>query len=190
MNIQSGKLSATVIAAFLLTSFHALAYACPEAHCDPMNHHHQQMYSAQANPEMMSENIKVKLSKLAERLEIKASQQGAWDSFAKAIEKLAERKLKKSDEAQDAATIARLGADNAAEVAKKLSEIAKATATLQAALSDDQKKILNQTARRLHGMQHEPMDRGMMGKGMMEQGMHCDMEHDDHGGVHEGHDKD
>ncbi len=185
MNIQSGKLSAIVIAAFLMTSVHALAVACPEAHFDPLSHQRMhQMHHAQLNPEMMSENIKFKLNKLSERLEIKASQQAAWDGFAKSFEKLAERKAKKTDDAADAATIARQGADNAADFAKKLAEIAKATATLQSALSEDQRKIFNQAAHRLHDRQHEPMDNGMM-----EQGKHCDMEmgHEPPGSEHQGH---
>jgi hypothetical protein len=115
--------------------------------------------------------MKVRLDKLAERLEIKSSQQAAWEEFAKSVEVLADRNPKKPKDDADAATISRYRAEKATEFANKLTKIADATAKLQTALSEDQRKILNQTAHRFlhhdqgvnhthHGMNHEGNEHG------------------------------
>lgn len=48
----------------------------------------------QMSPEKMHEHMKDRLDKLAERLEIKASQQAAWGEFAKSVGMLSEQGVK------------------------------------------------------------------------------------------------
>jgi hypothetical protein len=73
---------------------------------------------------------------------------------------------KKPGKDADAATIARFRAEQATGFAGKLTRIADATAKLQAALSEDQRKILSQTAQQvLHrdhrfGRMHRGTDQG------------------------------
>ena len=138
MNIKLSKLILTAIipAAFLITGVNSEAMPSSTEHCDQQ----------QASPERMHENIKARLSRLAERLEIKASQQAAWETFSKSVEALADQNTKKPNEEADAATIVRYRADRAAELAKKLGVIADATGKLQKVLEEDQRKILNQVS--------------------------------------------
>lgn len=152
MNIKLGTLAIISIWVTLMTAFYSVAMANPGAHCDQMQRSPEKMH------EHMKEHMKARLDKLAERLEIKSSQQGAWEEFAKSVEMLAERSVKRPDDDADAATIARYRADRAAEFAKKQAMIAAATAKLQTALSEAQRKILNQESRhflhRGHGWKH------------------------------------
>ena len=114
--------------------------------------------------------MQARLDRLAQRLEIKASQQAVWEDFAKSIESLPDWNAKKPGDDADAATIARYRANRASEMAGKLTRIADATARLQAALSEDQRKILNQTAQlmlhrehRFGRMHHDADHRGWIG---------------------------
>jgi hypothetical protein len=166
VNPKLGVLSTMVIGAVLITSFHSVAMASPSE-----SYGHKQMYQ-----ERMHEHMKVRLDKLAERLEIKASQQAVWDEFAKSVEMLADRNVKKPNDDADAATISRYRAESAADFANKLGKIADATAKLQAALSADQRKILDQTAHQfLHydrgtNHTHHRMDRDGNGHGWDQHG--------------------
>jgi hypothetical protein len=100
---------------------------------------------------------------LANRLEIKASQQSAFQAFVKTLEAAAEHPAKKPEVKTDAASLARLHADMAAARAQKLAKIADATAKLQEVLSPEQRKTLDQIAarfanrrgHRFHGGEHE-----------------------------------
>lgn len=160
MNIKPSKLILPTIAigALLMTTFHSIAMASPGGHCDSKQMSHEQM-----SPEKMHEHMKDRLDNLAERLEIKASQQAAWEEFAKSIGILTERSVKKPNDDADAASIARYRAEKATEFAKKLTRIADATAKLQKVLTEDQRKILNQASHRFlhkdHGWSHK--DHGM-----------------------------
>lgn len=138
MNPKLGILATIVTGAILMTAFHSIAMANPAENHDQM----------QTNQEKMQEHMKARLDRLAERLEIKSSQQAAWEEFAKSVEMLADRNIKKPNDSADAATISRYHAERATEFAKKLTKIADATAKLQSALSADQRKILDQTAHR------------------------------------------
>lgn len=153
MNIKSGILILPTIAigALLMATFHSVAIASPGGHCDQKQMSHEQM-----SPEKMQEHMKNRLDKLAERLEIKSSQQAAWGEFAKSVETLAERNVKKPNDDADAATISRYRAEMATEFAKKLTRIADATTKLQTVLTEDQRKILNQTSRRFLHKGHGP----------------------------------
>jgi hypothetical protein len=156
-----GVLSTIVIGAILMTSFHSVAMANPAE-----SYGHKQM-----SQEKIHERMKARLDKLAERLEIKSSQQAIWEEFAKSVEVLADRDAKKPNEDADAATISRYRAERAADFADKLGKIADTTAKLQAALSADQRKILDQTAHRFlhydreanhthHRMEHDGSKHG------------------------------
>jgi LTXXQ motif family protein len=138
VNPKLGVLSTMVIGAILTTTFHSVAMAKPSE-----NYDHKQM-----NQEKMHEHMKARLDKLAERLEIKSSQQAVWEEFANSIEMLADRNVKKPNDDADAAIISRYRAERATEFSDKLTKIADATAKLQAALSANQRKILDQTAHR------------------------------------------
>jgi len=170
MNIKLSILTLPTIAigALLMTTFNSVAMASPGGHCDQkqMSHEqmsHEQMSHEQMSPEKMHEHMKDRLDKLAERLEIKASQQAAWEEFTKSVGMMAERSVKKPNDDADAATISRYRAEKATELAKKLTMIADATAKLQKALTEDQRKILNQASHRFlhedHGWNHK--DHGM-----------------------------
>ena len=100
------------------------------------------------------------LEREAGMLEIKASQQGAWDAYAAAKLDLMAGfdKLKPLPEDADAAAIAQQRAERAEAAAQSLAKLADATAKLQAVLTDDQRKVLNRLVRNhWHGddMHHE-----------------------------------
>lgn len=144
MNIKLGILATIATGAILMAAFHSVANAYPGGQYDQQ----------QISPERMHEHMKARLDKLAGRLEIKASQQAVWEEFAKSVEMLSERSVNKPNDDADAATISRYRADKASEFAKKLTKVADATAKLQTALTEDQRKILNQVSHRFLDMRH------------------------------------
>lgn len=144
MNIKSGILITIAIAATLMTFFNSIAIASPGGHCQQM----------QLSPEKMHARIKARLDKLAERLEIKSSQQSSWEEFAKSVEMLPQQDIKKPDDDADAATISRYRAERATEHAKRLTGIADATAKLQMSLTENQRKILNQLSHHFLHKEH------------------------------------
>ncbi|HUW77067.1 MAG TPA: Spy/CpxP family protein refolding chaperone, partial [Gallionella sp.] len=135
-----GLLTTLITGTILIASFNSIAMADPAAHCG-----HQQMTQEQIQ-QHMQERMKTRMDTLAQRLEIKASQQSVWEGFAKSIETLPEQNAKQPADDADAATIARYHADRAAKMASKLAKVADATAKLEAALTPDQRKVLDQTA--------------------------------------------
>ena len=108
--------------------------------------------------------VRAKLDRDANRLEIKASQQTAWQSYASARMAFADRSMVRPAPDADAAAIAKLRADRAAEAARKLATLADATAKLESVLSPEQRKTLDQIARGHHhhrhhqGMRHHRRD--------------------------------
>jgi cell pole-organizing protein PopZ len=104
------------------------------------------------------QQLKVRLAKMAERLEIKSSQQAAWQIYASAYEAMMERPAGKPETNTDAASLARMRADGAAEHARRLAQIADATARLQQVLTPDQRKTLDQMAQHFsrHGHRWGP----------------------------------
>jgi hypothetical protein len=132
-----------------------------------------------------AQHIQAHLDALAARLEIKASQESAWQAFAGAFRDLVTPPPGAGNEAMptdlDAASIAREHADRAAQHAQKLARVAEATAKLQQALSPEQRLVLNEAARRFaHGPRHPWMEHE--GKHHLD-GEHC---HGD-GGPEHGH---
>jgi len=108
--------------------------------------------TAMAQPdraEARKDMIQRHLDSVASRLEIKASQQSAWQTFASAVQALGETDAARSAPAPDAdaATLARERAERATAFARKLTTIADATARLQGALSADQRNVFNQITR-------------------------------------------
>ncbi len=172
MNSRLGLLATVVTGAILITSLNSIAMADPADHCGHMQMTQEQMQ------QHMQERMKTRMDRLAQRLEIKASQQAVWEDFAKSIEAMPDLNAKKPADDADAATIARYHADRASEMASKMTKIADATAKLEAALTPDQRKVLDQTAQLfLHhrhgaGYEHHGMDRG--------ENDH-DRNHDEHG---------
>ena len=138
-------LPAVVISAALMT----IGYSTAWAH--PMGSDEQKPACA----EHQRGSINDRLDNMGERLEIKASQQAAWEAYAKAYKALADQHAKKPDQNADAAAFARYHAEMATELAKKLATIADATAKLQVALSEDQRKIFNRITRHSHHGGHE-----------------------------------
>lgn len=105
------------------------------------------------------ERLKTRLAKWAERLEIKASQQGAWQAYANAYGAMIDRHVKRPNDDADAAALGHYRAEVAANRARMLAQLADATAKLQAVLTPDQRKTLDDIARnsrhRGHGWRHE-----------------------------------
>lgn len=165
MYSKLGLLATLATGTILIASFNSIAMADPSAHCN-----HPQMTQEQMQ-QSMQERMKTRMDRLAQRLEIKASQQAVWEGFAKSFETLPEHNAKMPADDSDAATIARYHADRAAEMAGKLTKIADATAKLEAALTPDQRKIFDQTAQLFlhhrHGADfgHHGMERGEMRHG-------------------------
>ncbi len=137
-------LAAVAVCASLMTSLAPSAWAAPNA-----SEEMKQEWVRHRQAE-----FKAHLDKMAERLEIKPSQQGAWQAFAKACmpPAMLPHDAKPGVE-MDAATMARHHADMAAEHAQHLAQIADATAKLQEVLTPDQRKVLDQMARKFqhHG---------------------------------------
>lgn len=128
--------------------------------------------------------VQRRLDDAAARLEIKASQQAAWQAYAATVKDLAESEgmPPRPDADADAATIARQRAERASAFARKLGAIADATAKLQGALTAEQKSVLTELTRNA-GMRNAGMRgdmRGgpggmMMHRSMMDRGT---MDHD------------
>jgi Spy/CpxP family protein refolding chaperone len=148
-----------------------LSIGIAHAATPPAEHDQMRQEWARHGQEMM----KHRLAKMAERLEIKASQQNAWQAYVSIFDGMMSTNLKRPDASADAAAVTRFRADMAAQHAKKLAQIADATARLQEVLTPDQRKTLND-------MMHQSHHRGHWGG----HGPHGrDDNHGEHGG--EGH---
>ncbi len=137
VNLNLGMLATVAIGVVLLVSFHSVAMANPEGHCDAM----------QMSTEEKHEYMKTGLDKLAARLEIKSSQQAAWDDFSRSVETLAERHAKEPKDDADAAAILHYHAERATEFAKKLTVVADASTQLETVLTDNQKRVFSEASR-------------------------------------------
>lgn len=133
----------------------------------------------------MAAHLQAHLDELAGRLQIKASQEPAWQAFSAAYRDLitalvAQRKKAAMAGATelDAAALARQRADWAADRAQKLARLADATAKLQQSLDADQRLVLNEVARHFASehFEHGPMH-GRFGP----HGSHCEGGDEGHG---------
>jgi hypothetical protein len=109
--------------------------------------------------ERMQAHMVRRLDRLGARLEIKASQQVAWDSFRKSVESVIQDRPQRPARDIDAAALLRVRADMAQRRAQHLTTLAEATANLQQALEPDQRKVLDEVVRNLgprgrHGRRH------------------------------------
>ena len=110
---------------------------------------------AHSRAERRAEWIHERLERAANRLEIKASQQGAWQAFAQSVEAFGAPPAPRPGRDADATAIARYRADRAADAARKLAQVADATAKLESVLNDDQRKVFDEMAQRLsQGRRH------------------------------------
>jgi hypothetical protein len=157
-------LAAAALGATLMIVGHPTAWADP-APGAPVRDGRQA--GGEQRQEWMAARIKTRLDRVANRLEIKASQQSAWDSFAKAVSAMPAMSIKRPDGDADAATLARFRADRAAAFAAKLAQVADATAKLQAILTPEQRKTLNQIAQHFghHGRRWGNGGHGFGGQG-------------------------
>lgn len=123
--------------------------------------------------EHMQVKMKERIAKMASRLEIKASQQGPWGEYVKAREGLMANMPARPARDADAATVAKARAASAAEMARKLAVVSDATASLQAVLTADQRKVFDEMARRggRHGFRGQRDGRGEHG-GRGDRGAH------------------
>lgn len=90
----------------------------------------------------MQERMQARLDSMARRLEIKASQQDAWQAYAKVSKEMFDARPTPPAKDADAAALARHRADAAAQRAQKLAALADATAKLQSALTPEQARTL------------------------------------------------
>ena len=149
-------LAAAAVSAALMTGFTLPAHAesAQQMKQDWARHH--------------QEHIKLRLAKMAERLEIKSSQQNEWQAYAKVIEEStnvphmahASDADAGADADADAATLTRKHADFAAAHARKLAAIADATAKLESALTPEQRQTLDQMVRHFHPHGHRGKHHG------------------------------
>lgn len=144
--------------------------------------------------EAMQQRVQRHLDRLSSRLEIRASQEPAWNGFAAAVRAMLPAGPPQRPAADmDAATRARRMADRLAERARKFEQLADATAKLEQALDAPQKQVLDEVARdfgeRMH-MRREHWMHGMHGdhEGPMMDGDHWHHGDDDMhgGGMHHG----
>lgn len=104
--------------------------------------------------ERMQSRMQARLDKMANRLEIKASQQDAWQAYAKVHKDMFDARPTPPAKDADAATLARHRADMAAKMATKLATLSDATAKLQSALTPEQAKTLADMTRHPMGGRH------------------------------------
>jgi cell wall-associated NlpC family hydrolase len=162
---NTARLLAVAALGASLTMFSAsAAFAAPAAPAE----------ARQDSAKQRQEWMKQRLDKLADRLEIKASQQSAWQAYVKTLESIGEHPARKPEMKTDAASIARRHAEMAAAMAQKLAQIADATANLQEVLSPDQRKTLDQVVAHAghhhghffhHGERDEHREHGEHGDG-------------------------
>ena len=167
MNTTRSKLVTALLAAGLALAAAAPASAMPGPGMREMTPEMQ---------ERMQSRMQARLDRMANRLEIKASQQDAWQAYVKVHKEMFDGGIKPAPKDADAAAIARHRADTAAKMAQKLATLADATARLQSALTPEQAKTLADMTRHPMGGRHgkhggfggrgEHGHRGMMGGGM------------------------
>jgi len=167
------------IAAGFLTATFVVPSAAAEKTPTPAESMHEQM------AQRLTMHLQAQLDELAARLQIKASQEPAWQAFSGAYRDLVTAHLAQREAARagtadlDAASLARKRADWAAEDAQRLAKLADATGKLQQSLSPDQRLVLNEVAR--HFAQEHFAHGHRYAHGDESHGRHCEG-HDAHGG--------
>ena len=159
---QSARVFTGIIVSCVVTGLGAIAVAAdkPAKSAPPATQ--MQPDRAAAHKEMIQRH----LDSLASRLEIKASQQSAWQAYAAAVQALIETGAARPGPDADAATLTRDRAERATVFARKLTAVADATARLQGALTQDQRAVLDQVTREA-GRRHRMAGFGPDGSGPM-----------------------
>lgn len=150
-------------AAIVLSSF---LIASVPAHAQEHGRHGQHAQAADGHDSQAW--AKRRIDKEAGLLEIKPSQQSAWDEYAAVkldiAASFAKGRHAPAPEGQDAAGLLRQRAEHMAEAAKNMTRLADATEKLQAVLSAEQKTVLKRLVAE-HGMHHrhhaDGLHRGM-----------------------------
>lgn len=197
--LAGAAISACLVATIGLVSSSA-AESPAAAADDGAQGHHAHDFMVQR----WSQHVQAHLDKLAERLEIKASQEAAWQKFSAAFrDNMSLHATMGHPPAAggdaDAATLAREQAERARDHAQKLAQLAEATAALQQSLGPEQRQVFNEAARHFarehgghgamgamaeggyHGAMADHCERGMHGDG------HGDYDHS-HGHAEHGDD--
>ena len=159
MNATSrNRLAVSLLSAGLALAVAMPATAAPVSGPGPGRH--------AMTPEMQERRqarLQARIDQMANRLEIKASQQDAWQAYAKVLkEQFDPAAMQAPPKDADAAALARHRADAAALRANKLAALADATAKLQSALTPEQAKTLAELTRHPMG-QHRGGARGEQG---------------------------
>lgn len=155
MNARRTNIARAVAAAVLSTALYATtgpAFAHPrdDAGRGPGPRAAQMSEADRAQMrERMQARMGEHLDRLAARLELKASQHGAWTQFRATVEPLFKDRPQRPARDADAATLMRFRADTAQHMARNLASVADATAQLQQALDPNQRKVLDEVARNM-----------------------------------------
>ena len=191
--LAGAAVSACLVATIGLVSSSAAEPAKPAAPMDEGAAMHGMRGMHEAMGQRWAQHVQAHLDKLAERMEIKASQEAAWQKFSSAFHNNMSmhpmmghppgHEGEHEAPATDAAALARQQADRAWDHAQKLTQLADATAALQQVLTPEQRLVFDEAARHFA---HEHGEHGSMG--MMAGGYHGAMEghceSDPHGGGH------
>ena len=98
--------------------------------------------------ERMQARMKERLDRVAQRLDIKPSQETAWATYRQTLETMwMQSRPQRPARDADAATILRFRAEMAQRHAQQLATVANATASFQQVLEPEQRKVLDQIAR-------------------------------------------
>ena len=97
--------------------------------------------------ERMQARMSQRLDRLASRLEIKASQQEAWEAYRTARTSILENRPQRPARDADAASVAKFRAEMAQRRATHLTTMAQAIANLQQVLEPQQRKVLDEIVR-------------------------------------------
>jgi hypothetical protein len=105
---------------------------------------------AETRLQQRDEWFQMRLKKMGERLEIKASQQDGWQEYVTAYKAVFEGRRSVPAAGGDAAAGVRARAEHATEFAGKLTKLADATAQLEKTLTPAQRQTLDQLSESAH----------------------------------------
>lgn len=96
------------------------------------------------------------LDKMADRLQITAKEQPAWDQYKAARLGMWSQGFEQPSANMNAADLAAFHAKRAEQMAKKMSDLSQATSVLRAALTPSQQQVMDEMARQRHAKHFEP----------------------------------
>jgi hypothetical protein len=162
MNLRKSLIASAAIVCALGMALPAVTFAKGQQDASQARLFHQMSEQDRA------EWVKKDLERQATMLEIKASQQGAWEGYAAAAQEFAGAfgQRKPAQPGIDAAALLHERAEWARQSAERLDKLAEATAKLETVLNDDQRKVLDRIVSmhdRFHG-NHAGRDAGERGQ--------------------------